>query len=103
MENFYPSCLIDFNSSKNEKGPIMDEGFNVEIMGNNEFDSEGLHTIAQCMWWVMKGDDLPENELQRNELWEIEQPEWLRLARQVWMHSVHNGIGFVRLPKVNDE
>lgn len=60
-------------------------------------DDEGIHTMAHCIWWVAKGDDLPEEAEARNQLWQREQYEWVRLARLALRHMEYNRLTVTRI------
>ncbi len=50
-----------------------------------------LHVFAQCIWWVMTGDQLPDSEQARGLKWQDEAPEWVRMSAEILRHLDYNG------------
>lgn len=54
-----------------------------------------FHTVAQSMWWVSKGADMPDNQKAISALWVDEQAQWLRSAMELLLHLDRNGLRIV--------
>jgi len=65
-----------------------------------QISDSDLYAFANCIWWVMKEENLPKEPADIQSKWEKDADEWAVKARKIMSHLEYNGFDLNRVRPV---